>query len=426
MSEDIMSGNIMSEENTKKKFRILSISGGGSRGIIPSLVLLKLEQITGRHPCEMFDLFIGTSTGAMISAVLNIPSDPPPIASQDLAQENKPWKYSTKDLLDVYIKEGPIVFESSMWKKMTTINGIYGPMYYTKNRDERFKVWMGETRLKDMLKDVIFTSYDMCTKSPIFFKSRKARSEESEDFLLTDCIKAATAAPTVWPPHPIRDGLYMDALYAKNPTMFSIIEAIHHYNLPTEDVLVASLGTGYSRKHVDPKKIITSGPSFLVEAFNSTINANTMSTMYMIRCLVKDPNNILDIDIPLSEEHMGITDVSKEHVNYLIKVTHEYMAEHEEELLNFARLLIPESEWIKSEDVTKAAEEIAVDGATKTDGAEDGATQTDVAEDEVKQDTSTGMDETKSQNVPKEGEIQTQSSTINSSAINEKDKEQTQ
>src|SRR6478609_4499660 len=56
-----------------KKFRVLSISGGGTRGIIPSLILLRLEQITGHHVTDMFDLLIGTSTGAMICGVLTIP-----------------------------------------------------------------------------------------------------------------------------------------------------------------------------------------------------------------------------------------------------------------------------------------------------------------------------------------------------------------
>jgi len=137
----------------------------------------------------------------------------------------------------------------------------------------------------------------------------------------------------------------MDALHGKNPSMFGFIEAVKHYGVAPDDVILLSLGTGYSRKHEDPKKIVTAGPAFLMEAFNNTINANTLSTMYMIRALVKDQSQILDLDPALSEEHMGITDVSKDHINYMIKVTQEYMAEHEEEILAFARQLIPESEW---------------------------------------------------------------------------------
>jgi patatin-like phospholipase/acyl hydrolase len=342
----------------RKPFRILSISGGGTRGIIPSLILLRLEQITGCLIGDLFDLFIGTSTGAMICAVLTIPKFEPVDGKEANASSAVVPKYTSKDLLDVYLKEGPMVFESSRWRRVTTINGVYGPMYYTKNRDERFNVWMGDTRLKDLMGDVLFTSYDLCTKSPIFFKSRKARSEAESDYLLSDCIKAATAAPTVWSPHLIRleddtsekkellrEGLYMDALHGKNPSMFALVEAIKHYGVSAEDVVLLSLGTGHSRKHEDPKKIVITGPAFLMEAFNNTINANTMSTMYMVRALIRNPSQVLDLDPPLSEEHMGITDVSREHIDYMIKVTQEYMAQHEEEIVAFAKLLMPESQW---------------------------------------------------------------------------------
>jgi uncharacterized protein len=395
---------------TTKPFRILSISGGGSRGIIPSIVLLRLEQMTGRHATELFDLFVGTSTGAMISAVLNIPDSVDDIVTpqelkcqnnvqdgqeklqdgqeklqdghdklqdvQDKLQDGqdkvkndyddvllqdsqhcsinptksvskKKWKYSAKDLLDVYIREGPIVFEGSLLRKWYTINGLYGHLYDTRKRDERFKAWMGETRLKDLLSDVILTSYERCTRSPVFFKSRKARSELADDHPLLDCVKAATAAPTVWPYHPHKDGLYMDALYGKNPSMFGVVEALHHYNVEKDNVLLMSLGTGFCDTHTDSKKVITSGTGFLLDAFDSTVNANTKSTMYMVKCLLKE-NHVLDIDIPITEQHLAITDVSTEHIEYLIDATHKYLDDHHSEIVEFAKRLVPESQWISS------------------------------------------------------------------------------
>jgi len=394
----------------------LSICGGGSRGIIPSLVLLRLEQITGRHPTELFDLFIGTSTGAMISAVLNMPnpnrksvkidknsdhgaddafdgtrvvdkvmdvvhdgvvggnntteldvparSEPNRIENEEDTDVEPPWKYTAKDLLAVYIKEGPYVFQSSMWRKVTTINGLYGPMYYTKARDERFHAWMGETRLKDLLGDVVFTSYNMCTKSPAFFKSRKARLSSEDDHMLSDCIKAATSAPTIWEPHSIGDGLYMDALYGKNPSMFGLVEALYHYKVDLDDVVILSLGTGYSRKHLDSNKIVTTGPSFLIEVMNSTINAHTMSTTYMLQCLIRDRDRILDIDIPLPEEHMQITGVSKDHIDFLINATQEYLSEHEQELVDFARLLNEELNEDYNETTPTNIEKRTIDETT--------------------------------------------------------------
>ena len=302
------------------------------------MILVKLEQITGKHATELFDLFIGTSTGAMICSVLTTP------APSD-SNLTTPWKYTAKDLLDVYIKEGAITFESSMWRKVTTINGLYGPMYHTRNRDDRFKAWIGDLKIRDTLKDIILTSYDMCTQSPHFFKTRKARDSEDENHFLIDCIKAATAAPTIWPPHPIGKGLYIDALYGKNPALFGVIEASKHYKAPLDNIKLLSLGTGHMRKREEPNKITTSGPAFLMEVFNSTINANTLSTTYMLRQLLNGNSDILDLDPALGETHMGICDMTKANINYLIKTTGEYISHHETEIVEFARTLLPEEQW---------------------------------------------------------------------------------
>ena len=70
----------------KNKKYILSISGGGIRGVIPAMFLHELFKRTGKHPTEIFDMFIGTSTGAIISLLYN-----------------SPVKYSTEDVVDFYL-----------------------------------------------------------------------------------------------------------------------------------------------------------------------------------------------------------------------------------------------------------------------------------------------------------------------------------
>ena len=74
---------------SKRPFRILSCHGGGARGVIPSLVLLRIEQITGKHPSELFDLMIGTSTGALVCTVLNVPNVPSKLEmlSKDISKD---------------------------------------------------------------------------------------------------------------------------------------------------------------------------------------------------------------------------------------------------------------------------------------------------------------------------------------------------
>jgi uncharacterized protein len=345
----------------RKKFRILSISGGGSRGIIPVIVLMRLEQLTGRHVTELFDLSIGTSTGAMITAALNVPrkmddtdaADDDDAVKQSIETDSsvvrvdngnlnprRKWKYTAQDLVDIYLKEAPLVFEKSLLKQWYTINGIYGHLYDTKKRDERFEVWMGTTCLRETLSDIVLTSYERCEETPVFFKSRKAKLNESCDFLLSDCVKASTAAPTVWPYHQICDNLYMDALYAKNPSMFGIFEAHRYYGIAYEDMILVSLGTGYVKNRVEAKDVLMSGIGFYKDAFNSVINANTKCVTHMVKSLVQT----LEIDVSLPEQHMGITDVDKNHMNYMIKVTEDYLKEYDEQIREFARLLVPQGE----------------------------------------------------------------------------------
>jgi patatin-like phospholipase/acyl hydrolase len=84
----------------KKTYNILSIDGGGIRGIIPAMLLCEIEKRTGKPISELFDYVAGTSTGGILALGLNAPSEGDP---------HKP-RYSAKDLLEVYEKHGNEIF----------------------------------------------------------------------------------------------------------------------------------------------------------------------------------------------------------------------------------------------------------------------------------------------------------------------------
>ena len=93
-----------------KKTRILSVDGGGIKGIVPAVVLFHLEnylkQLTNNPNSRIhdyFDLFSGASTGAIIIAGLLSPDS-----------NNRP-KYTSKEILDLYIETGHIIFNSSIF-----------------------------------------------------------------------------------------------------------------------------------------------------------------------------------------------------------------------------------------------------------------------------------------------------------------------
>lgn len=81
-----------------KTIKILSIDGGGIRGIIPALILAEIEQRTGKPICQMFDLIAGTSTGGILALGLTRPDDTGQPA------------YRAEDLVRLYKTEGPVIF----------------------------------------------------------------------------------------------------------------------------------------------------------------------------------------------------------------------------------------------------------------------------------------------------------------------------
>src|SRR5215472_16748701 len=90
--------------------RILSIDGGGIRGIIPARILQRIEESTGKPASTLFHLMAGTSTGGILGC--------------GLAKE-KP----ARQIADLYAKRGGEIFHRSLWDKVTTIDGLSNPDY---------------------------------------------------------------------------------------------------------------------------------------------------------------------------------------------------------------------------------------------------------------------------------------------------------
>src|SRR3954468_13404529 len=99
-----------------------AVDGGGIRGLIPALVLAEIERRTGRAMATMLDLIAGTSTGAIIACALSRPNPMP--AAQ---------------IADIYVQDGPKIFDRSAVKTITSANGYL---------DERY----GDTALVDSLR----------------------------------------------------------------------------------------------------------------------------------------------------------------------------------------------------------------------------------------------------------------------------------
>ncbi len=239
----------------RNKVRVLSIDGGGIRGIIPATILVYMEseiqRITEKPEArlgEYLDMVVGTSTGAILAALLLV-----------TGTNGKP-KYTAQEALDFYAKHGEEIFNKSK------IRGLIGQLskaskFSEKNLERLFAEKLGDKTLDQLLKPCLITSYNMGAGSAVFFNSRETKPG-MKDFLLRDVLRSTSAAPTYFDPKFISvNGKKMvnldGGVFANNPAMcayaecrgtkFDNWEDATNPNKPfptAKNMLMLSLGTG--------------------------------------------------------------------------------------------------------------------------------------------------------------------------------------
>ncbi|WP_341822374.1 patatin-like phospholipase family protein [Wolbachia endosymbiont (group A) of Clivina fossor] len=217
---------------------ILSVDGGGIRGIIPAIILAEIEQRTRKPIAEIFDLMAGTSTGGIVVAGL---------CKKD--ERGNP-QYSANDLVEFYQKYGAYIFKSSFLRR-SILSWFNCAQYPHKNIESVLDKYFGEDILKNTLSKVLITSYDINNNYPFFFKSWR----EDRNFIrLKDALRAATAAPTYFIPKYLKidqiDRLLVDGgVFANNPAACAYASGKRLF--PNDDILLLSIGTGRTDRSIE-------------------------------------------------------------------------------------------------------------------------------------------------------------------------------
>lgn len=217
---------------------ILSIDGGGIRGMIPATFLEQLEARTGQPVFELFDYVAGTSTGGILA--LGLTRGAPGSGAGPLR---------AAELMALYENEGRHIFQRSLWHAVEAVGNLNGPKYPEDGVDRVLRRAFGAARLKDARTNVLVTGYEIERRCPFFFRSWQAASTPlSHDFSAWEVARCTSAAPTYFPPRQIHsaDGftysLIDGGVFANNPALCAWVEA--HDRHPGHDILVVSLGTG--------------------------------------------------------------------------------------------------------------------------------------------------------------------------------------
>jgi hypothetical protein len=234
---------------TPPRFSILSIDGGGIRGLIPALIVKELEQRLGAEGekaalTDYFDLFVGTSTGGLIALGLNTPD------------QSGGGLMDGSTLEQIYVSEGPAIFRRSFLQKVRSGLGWLGPKHSGKALERVLARHFGEARLAGAKREVVAVAYDMTTREPHFFKRYRAKEDEASERRNPTMVAAAMATscgPTYFPSFEVAQTAMVDGgVFAASPTLAAIAEALKRTTDPKDlrptELLVVSLGTGVHNK----------------------------------------------------------------------------------------------------------------------------------------------------------------------------------
>lgn len=203
-------------------YRILSIDGGGLRGVIP---LQWLNTLTTEFPTFMqkVDMVAGTSTGGIIACGLAAGMQP-------------------HEMVEFYLNEGEEIFRASMWRKAAA--PLFLSKYLNDNLTRALTNVFGDRCVHSLQKKIVVCSFRLDgfdagsgqrRWGPKFFNSWQDKDEQ-----IVDVCLATSAAPTYFPMH----GALVDGgIVANNPAMCAVCEAARR-GAPVGEIEVLSLGTG--------------------------------------------------------------------------------------------------------------------------------------------------------------------------------------
>ncbi len=288
---------------------VLSIDGGGIRGLIPAIVCKALEDTTQKQLCTIFDLLAGTSTGGIIALGLAAAID-------------------ADKLVTVYRELGPRIFA----KPRSWLPSFMHPKYETEGLASVLREQLPARQLRDVTSPVMVTAYDLLQRQPVVLKSW----DPDIDFTIREAARATSAAPTYFAPAKSANGrvLIDGGVYCNNPALLSYIEARRLW--PDEQIFVLSLGTGNlstSIMYEDASKWgLARWALPLLDCVFDGVSASTHNAMEYLAKLQRSNLNYSRLQVTLDKSCEQMDDTSTYAMTNLVRLGNSLVIEHEKTL----------------------------------------------------------------------------------------------
>jgi len=201
----------MTDEN--KVFKILSIDGGGIKGIYSSTILEKFEEKYNCSISDHFDMLCGTSTGGLIALALSL-------------------KVPAKTISSFYMDKGDFIFKKN--KLSLFKQGFWSGKYSDKNLKTSLEEIFNNKVIGDSHNLLCIPAFNYTDGNTCVFKYDHNQGDLARDNKIqyVDIALATSAAPTYFPIREIEqlNKQYIDGgLWANNPALVGLMEALCHF-----------------------------------------------------------------------------------------------------------------------------------------------------------------------------------------------------
>lgn len=347
---------------SKSKVRILSIDGGGIRGIIPATIMVELEyrlQLKSGNPdariADYFDMIAGTSTGGILTGIYLCPNE-----------NNRP-KFTAVEALNLYLENGKEIFQMEFLSNVAKLYVVFNEMYPKKYIESLLEKYFENIELDDLLRPCLITAYDIRNRKAHFFNSVDAKGGKNiYNYKMKDVCRATSAAPTYFEPAKIEslqgtDYTLIDGgVFVNNPTLAAYSESRtirfskeigpNKPDCPTaKDMLIISIGTGTVKTPYHYDKIKNAGLiAWLPMVIDIMMSGNSETVDYHLKKMFntlspKDEKDYYRLEPALQDSSSEMDDVTDNNIKNLHEAGLYFIAKNDKLLDEMVDKLIANS-----------------------------------------------------------------------------------
>ena len=307
-----------------RTINILSIDGGGAKGVLSASMLNKIEQLLPTPLIDYFDLYAGSSSGGIIA--LGLTNTNPESTTT----------YTAKDIKNLFFNHASTIFSRTTFKFLRSLNNITEEKYSSTGLESTLTHYFHQKQLKDCLKPTIITAYELTNRKPKFFKSFDSQDQAVD---IKTIAQATSAAPSFFEPVEYKNKSYIDGgIVANNPALCAYIEAKKQFP-DAENIHVLSIGSGEFEegiKHEDAKSWGLLGWSrhfidIMLDGPNDAIDhqLNTLTNYNNDRYLRLNP--------VIPKECRHIDNADKKNLKTLIEIGDQAVKSNEDKIKRFLK-----------------------------------------------------------------------------------------